>query len=263
MLCPGSQNDVSVHGDILVLSVDSSRSNDRLRQRAAVGHHQVVVGGHPGLRHQRPDEAALRRRGRDRLRLAHPHDRAVEGPPRPLRLRVVVLPQRDLPRLPAAARPDQRGQGPRARAAGRGRGEHPGPLPRRRQPGGGYSRETSGCHDLTAYARKDVMAGACMGDGILLDISDRERPVVTERVRDTQNFAFWHSATFNNAGTKVVFTDETRRGRRPDLQPDHRAEQGRGRDLRHPRRQSWSSAPTSRSRGPRPTPRTAWPTTAR
>ena len=47
-----------------------------------------------------------------------------------------------------------------------------------------------------------------MGDGVLLDISDREYPVVTETVRDTTNFAFWHSATFNDAGTKVVFTDE-------------------------------------------------------
>ena len=47
-----------------------------------------------------------------------------------------------------------------------------------------------------------------MGDGILLDIRDRAKPRVTERVRDTENFAFWHSATFNNAGTKVVFTDE-------------------------------------------------------
>ncbi len=43
---------------------------------------------------------------------------------------------------------------------------------------------------------------------MLLDISDREHPVVTEQVRDTENFAFWHSATFNDAGTKVVFTDE-------------------------------------------------------
>ena len=47
-----------------------------------------------------------------------------------------------------------------------------------------------------------------MGDGIILDISDPVNPKVIERVRDTTNFAFWHSATFNNDGTKVVFTDE-------------------------------------------------------
>jgi len=74
-------------------------------------------------------------------------------------------------------------------------------------PDGGY-RNTSGCHDITAYPAKDLAAGACMGDGILLDISDRANPVVIDQVQDAENFAFWHSATFNNAGTKVVFTDE-------------------------------------------------------
>ncbi|MET9337019.1 hypothetical protein [Nonomuraea sp. NPDC003804] len=73
---------------------------------------------------------------------------------------------------------------------------------------------TSGCHDITAYPEKDIAAGACMGDGILLDISDREHPRVTEVVRDTENFAFWHSATFNNEGTKVIFTDELGGGTR-------------------------------------------------
>ena len=52
------------------------------------------------------------------------------------------------------------------------------------------------------------MAGACMGDGVLFDISNRLAPRVINRVEDTTHFAFWHSATFNNAGTKVVFTDE-------------------------------------------------------
>ncbi|MFD9940118.1 LVIVD repeat-containing protein [Nonomuraea sp. NPDC059023] len=66
---------------------------------------------------------------------------------------------------------------------------------------------TSGCHDITVYPAKDLAAGACMGDGVLLDIADREKPKVTARVTD-ENFAFWHSATFNNAGTKVFFTDE-------------------------------------------------------
>ncbi|GAA2380488.1 LVIVD repeat-containing protein [Nonomuraea africana] len=73
---------------------------------------------------------------------------------------------------------------------------------------------TSGCHDITAYPEKDIAAGACMGEGILMDISDRERPVVTTTVRDEVNFAFWHSATFNNAGTKVIFTDELGGGSR-------------------------------------------------
>jgi LVIVD repeat len=73
---------------------------------------------------------------------------------------------------------------------------------------------TSGCHDLTVYPEKNLMAGACMGDGVLFDISDRLAPRTISRVQD-QNFAFWHSATFNNAGTKVIFTDELGGGGAP------------------------------------------------
>ena len=93
----------------------------------------------------------------------------------------------------------------------------------------------AGCHDITAYPEKDIAAGACMGDGILLDISDRENPVVTEQVRDTTNFAFWHSATFNNAGTKVVFTDELGGGGAATCNPTIGPDQGADGDLRHRR----------------------------
>jgi hypothetical protein len=75
-------------------------------------------------------------------------------------------------------------------------------------PGGNGSSATSGCHDLTTFGSRDVMAGACMGDGVLFDISDRLAPKIKSIVRDTVNFSFWHSATFNNAGTKVLYTDE-------------------------------------------------------
>jgi hypothetical protein len=74
-------------------------------------------------------------------------------------------------------------------------------------PAGTPSRETSGCHDITVYPEKDIAAGACMGDGILMDISDRLNPEVTEVVRD-DNFAFWHSATFTNDAKGIIFTDE-------------------------------------------------------
>lgn len=47
-----------------------------------------------------------------------------------------------------------------------------------------------------------------MGDGVLFDISDPARPAVIDQVRDADNFAFWHSATFSQDGEKVVFTDE-------------------------------------------------------
>ncbi|MFJ5551026.1 LVIVD repeat-containing protein [Streptomyces sp. NPDC093225] len=68
--------------------------------------------------------------------------------------------------------------------------------------------KTTGCHDITVYPAKKLAAGACMGDGVLLDISKPERPRVIDRVQDNVNFAFWHSATFNERGDKVVFTDE-------------------------------------------------------
>jgi hypothetical protein len=48
-----------------------------------------------------------------------------------------------------------------------------------------------------------------------MDITNPEAPRVISRVRDTVNFAFWHSATFNQSGTKVVFTDELGGGTGP------------------------------------------------
>ncbi|WP_109209637.1 MULTISPECIES: hypothetical protein [Microbacterium] len=66
---------------------------------------------------------------------------------------------------------------------------------------------TNTCHDITAYPEIGLAAGACQGNGILLDISDPANPVRLDAVADP-NFSYWHSATFNNDGTKVVFTDE-------------------------------------------------------
>jgi len=66
---------------------------------------------------------------------------------------------------------------------------------------------TDACHDITAYPEIGLAAGACEGNGILIDISDPVNPVRVDAVADP-NFAYWHSATFNNDGTKVVFTDE-------------------------------------------------------
>ena len=71
----------------------------------------------------------------------------------------------------------------------------------------GGNTTTTGCHDITAYPEMDLAAGACMGDGILMDTSDPAHPVVTDVVQD-ENFAFWHSATFTNDASTVIFTDE-------------------------------------------------------
>jgi hypothetical protein len=74
--------------------------------------------------------------------------------------------------------------------------------------------ETDKCHDITVYSAIGLAAGACSGNGILLNISDPVHPVRIDAVSDP-NYAFWHSASFNNAGTKVVFTDEWGGGTQP------------------------------------------------
>jgi len=81
-------------------------------------------------------------------------------------------------------------------------------------PGTQTSRQTNQCHDITVMASVGLAAGACSGNGILLDISDPVHPVRLDAVTD-KNFAYWHSATFNNDGTKVVFTDEWGGGTQP------------------------------------------------
>jgi hypothetical protein len=73
---------------------------------------------------------------------------------------------------------------------------------------------TNQCHDITVFPEIGLAAGACSGNGILLDISDPVKPVRLDFVSD-KNFAYWHSATFNNDGTKVIFTDEWGGGTRP------------------------------------------------
>lgn len=222
VVCPGSQNDISVLGDLLVLSVDSSRSNDtcdNVAQSATIKESwegirvfdisdptapeyvaavETACGSHTHT-------LAPSKDGEDVYVYVSSYFPNVNFPdcqPPHDQISVVKVPV-DAPQDAAVV------SEPVLFPAETGGGNPP----------GNYSRETSGCHDLTAYPAKDIAAGACMGDGILLDISDRENPVVTEQVRDTENFAFWHSATFNNAGTKVVFTDELGGGGGPTCNP--------------------------------------------
>lgn len=70
------------------------------------------------------------------------------------------------------------------------------------------------CHDITVYPEAGLAAGACEGYGLLLDITDPVNPVRIDAVADS-NFAYWHSATFNNDGTAVLFTDEWGGGVQP------------------------------------------------
>ena len=76
---------------------------------------------------------------------------------------------------------------------------------------------TDMCHDITVFPALDLAAGACSGNGIILDIKDPLKPVRIDDVTD-EGFAYWHSATFNNDGTKVLFTDEWGGGGRPRCQ---------------------------------------------
>ena len=81
-------------------------------------------------------------------------------------------------------------------------------------PGTQRTRLTNQCHDITVFPEIGLAAGACSGNGILLDVSDPVNPVRLDQVID-KSFAYWHSATFNNDGSKVIFTDEWGGGTRP------------------------------------------------
>ena len=68
-------------------------------------------------------------------------------------------------------------------------------------------RDTDQCHDITVYSAIGLAAGACSGNGIVLDIQDPAHPKRVDAVNDA-NYSYWHSASFSNKGDKVVFTDE-------------------------------------------------------
>lgn len=81
------------------------------------------------------------------------------------------------------------------------------------------------CHDVTAYPAIGLLAGACASYGILVDITDPERPVRLDAVSDT-NFSLWHTAIFSNDGSKVLFTDEWGGGTQPMCQATSMMEMG-------------------------------------
>jgi hypothetical protein len=211
VLCPGAQNDISVYGDLLFLGTDSQRTDDSCASagsstapapgarwegvkifdisdpltpkyvkaiRTDCGSHtQTLV---PGKRGDRSVYVYVQSYGPNvSIQGCHPpHDK----------ISIIKVPLKDPTAATVVATPILFPDGGFAGAPGKS--------------------ATSGCHDITAYPEKDIAAGACMGDGALFDISDRTNPKVITTVRDTENFAFWHSATFNNDATKVVFTDE-------------------------------------------------------
>ncbi|MET7836515.1 LVIVD repeat-containing protein [Micromonospora sediminicola] len=209
VLCPGSQNDISVHGNLLFLSTDSSRNDDSCAstsQPASVkesweGIKIFDIRDKRNPRYIKSVETACGSHthtlvpGKDRRNVYlyvssySPRAEFPDCQPPHDSISIVKVPVKSPTSASVVATPNLFPDG-----------GYPG-IP-------GQTSATTGCHDITAYPSKDLAAGACMGDGVLLDIKNREAPRVIERVTDAENFAFWHSATFNNAGTKVVFTDE-------------------------------------------------------
>jgi hypothetical protein len=239
VVCPGGQGDVSIHGNLLFMSVEQTRGRidcgvegveatasaerfrgvrifdisnvSRPRQIAAIQtcrgshtHTLVTVPGDPANLYVYGSGTSTVRPG-DELQGC-----SDTGPEDPNTSRFSI----DVIKVPLAA-PETASivNRPRIFADAQGNlaglwqgGDHgPGTQP---------SRMTSQCHDITVYPDVGLAAGACSGNGILLDISDPVNPVRLDFVVD-KNFAAWHSATFNNDGTKVVFTDEWGGGTRP------------------------------------------------
>jgi hypothetical protein len=91
-------------------------------------------------------------------------------------------------------------------------------FPNGGNPGDADTRATNGCHDITVYQAIDLAAGACTGQGSIIDISNPVSPKVIANVEDP-NFAFWHSATISQDGKKVLFTDEKGGGSGAECNP--------------------------------------------
>jgi len=214
VLCPGSQNDISVSGDLLFLSTDSSRSDSSCNSTTQPATEKASWEGMKvfdisDIRNPRYVAAVETACG------SHTHTLVPE------RRNVYIYVSSY---SPSATYPDcqpphdgisvikvPRSHPEKAAVVG-----FPVLFPGDGPDGGGNPgaptnpgvSKTTGCHDITVLPSKDLAAGACMGDGILFSIKDPEHPKVIDQVQDNVNFAFWHSATFNQRADKVVFTDE-------------------------------------------------------
>ncbi|MFB6959868.1 LVIVD repeat-containing protein [Streptomyces sp. NPDC056309] len=214
VLCPGSQNDISVSGNLLFLSTDSSRSDNSCSSTPQPATEKSSWEGMKVFdisdKKNPKYVAAVETNCGSHTHSIVPHGRNVyiyvssyspspsfpDCQPPHDGISIVKVP-RDAPQKAALVNftvlfP---GDGPDG-------GGNPG------APTNPGVSKTTGCHDITVLPSKDLAAGACMGDGILMSIKDPEHPKVIDQVQDNVNFAFWHSATFNQTAKKVVFTDE-------------------------------------------------------
>ena len=238
MLCPGSQNDVTINDGILVTSTDSRRTNDRATARASTT--PTAPTTWEGLKvwdvrdprnPQYVDVGARPTAARTRTPCCPSASRLLD-------LRAVVRHRRrPLPNC-------ERARTTRSRSS-RSRRNNPAAaqvvaepvlFPDGGNPGepGGTQRATTGCHDITVYQDTRHRGRRLHGPGRDPRHLRPGGPAGARPRVEDPNFAFWHSATISNDGKKVLFTDENGGGARPDVQPDGRPEPGRGRDLRHP-----------------------------
>lgn len=219
VICPGGQMDVSVYGNLLIGSVDSSRNNDSC---SSTGQSATNKASWEGIRIFDISDKANPRyiKSVETNCGSHTHSLIPDKTGQNVYAYVSSY-------SPSATFPDCQPPHdlisiikiPLANPTSAGVIAAPNLFPGGGNPGDGRpypegTSATTGCHDITAYPEKNIAAGACMGEGILLDITNPEQPKVTATVRDDVNFAFWHSATFNNQGTKVIFTDELGGGSR-------------------------------------------------
>ncbi|HSF15166.1 MAG TPA: DUF305 domain-containing protein [Vicinamibacteria bacterium] len=239
VVCPGGQGDVSIYQNLLFMSVEETRgrldcgtqgvvetkSKERFRgvrifdisdirmpkQVAAV---QTCRGSHTHTLVSDPDDqgnlyvyASGTGSVRPKEELAECSDATADPNTALFSVDVIQVPLAHPENARVVSRPRIFADPETGAIAGLWRGGDHGP-------GTQETYETNMCHDITVFPEIGLAAGACSGNGILLDIRDPAKPFRIDQVTDP-TFAYWHSATFNNDGTKVIFTDEWGGGGRP------------------------------------------------
>jgi hypothetical protein len=210
--CPGGQGDVSTVGDLVIVSVDETMSDDSCQASRV----PETDENWEGIRvFDISDPSAPRYAAAVRTRCGSHTHTVVPDAADPARVYVYVSAYSrgaslnctgrnplQIVELPLAA-PEQ------ASVVGELDlfDDETAFGPEDRVSGGAETRSTTGCHDITAYPAKALAVAACRGDGLLLSIADPLVPVVLQRVRDPA-VAFWHSGIFDNDATRVVFQDE-------------------------------------------------------
>ena len=233
IVCPGGQGDVSIVGDLLVMSVQETRSRldcglegvpedvsaDRFRgirifdisdltNPKQVGMVQTCRGSHTHSVVSGPGEDGkiiVYNSGTSSIREQEEMEACFDELPGDertalFRIDVIEIPVDDPANSRIVDSPAVFADPETGALAGLWRGGDHGDETQE-------SEQTDQCHDITVFPDAGIAAGACSGNGIIFDISDPRKPTRIDAVVD-EGFAYWHSATFNNDGTKVLFTDE-------------------------------------------------------